>query len=67
MKIARVGTSCENHSRMCQKVKCSRCEKPTWSGCGQHIEQALAGVPPEKRCTCPPQKGLIDRLFSKKS
>jgi hypothetical protein len=51
---------------MCQKVQCSRCGKPTWSGCGQHIEQALAGVPPEKRCTCPPPKGVLQQLFGKK-
>jgi hypothetical protein len=51
---------------MCQKVQCSRCGKPTWSGCGQHIEQALAGVPPEKRCTCPPPKSVLQQLFGKK-
>jgi hypothetical protein len=51
---------------MCQKILCSRCSKPTWSGCGKHIEQALAGVPPEKRCTCPPPEGLFQRLFGSK-
>jgi hypothetical protein len=29
---------------MCRRVTCSKCHKPTWAGCGQHIEQALAGV-----------------------
>ncbi|CAB4530622.1 unannotated protein [freshwater metagenome] len=37
---------------MCQKVTCSGCGKPTWDGCGQHIEQALADVKPGDRCTC---------------
>lgn len=37
---------------MCSQVKCATCGKPTWSGCGRHIEQALAGVPPEARCRC---------------
>jgi hypothetical protein len=35
---------------MCQQVTCRTCGRPTWTGCGQHIEQALAGVPAAKRC-----------------
>uniref|UniRef100_A0A0G4I5N6 Uncharacterized protein n=1 Tax=Chromera velia CCMP2878 TaxID=1169474 RepID=A0A0G4I5N6_9ALVE len=35
---------------MCQQVACSKCGKPTWSGCGFHKEQALAGVSKENRC-----------------
>jgi hypothetical protein len=31
---------------------CKTCKKITWAGCGQHIEQALAGVPKENRCMC---------------
>lgn len=38
---------------MCQKVTCDKCGKPTWQGCGDHIEEALAGVPEPDRCTCP--------------
>jgi hypothetical protein len=37
---------------MCHQVKCERCSKPTWSGCGSHVEQALADVAPGERCTC---------------
>lgn len=37
---------------MCQQVTCSRCCRPTWTGCGQHIETALAGVPETDRCHC---------------
>ncbi|KAI8897850.1 hypothetical protein BC833DRAFT_620851 [Globomyces pollinis-pini] len=40
-------------SKMCQKTECPTCKKPTWKGCGQHIEQALAGVPVADRCQCP--------------
>lgn len=29
---------------MCHKVTCTKCGKPTWAGCGRHIETALAGV-----------------------
>ena len=35
---------------MCQKVSCKNCGKATWRGCGQHIEQALDGVPEAERC-----------------
>lgn len=37
---------------MCVKVTCDRCLKPTFKGCGGHIEQVLANVPPSKRCKC---------------
>lgn len=37
---------------MCQKITCDHCGKATWTGCGQHVEQALAGVKAEDRCTC---------------
>lgn len=37
---------------MCRKVQCDDCKKPTWSGCGFHVEQALKGVPEEDRCKC---------------
>jgi hypothetical protein len=37
---------------MCSPVTCNLCKKVTWSGCGQHIEEALAGVAEADRCTC---------------
>lgn len=37
---------------MCYPVTCENCGKTTWAGCGQHVEQALAGVPDDARCTC---------------
>ena len=43
---------------MCYQVKCNKCSKITWAGCGMHIESALAGVPEENLCKCAtPQKG----------
>ncbi|CAM9303433.1 unnamed protein product [Phaeothamnion confervicola] len=35
---------------MCRKVTCSKCGKPSWAGCGQHIESALSGVAEADRC-----------------
>jgi hypothetical protein len=50
---------------MCQRVKCDRCGKPSWVGCGAHVEQILADVPPEKRCQCPRPKSVFSRLFGR--
>jgi hypothetical protein len=46
---------------MCHRVQCARCGKPSWVGCGRHVEQALAGVPAAERCACP--RSLLARLF----
>jgi hypothetical protein len=37
---------------MCQRVTCPDCKKPTFAGCGRHVEQVLGDVPVEKRCRC---------------
>jgi hypothetical protein len=37
---------------MCRRVNCDRCGKPTFAGCGAHIEQVLADVPKVQRCHC---------------
>ncbi|GAA1963956.1 hypothetical protein [Microbacterium aquimaris] len=46
---------------MCRQVTCKTCGKATWAGCGQHVEQALAGVPRAQRCAgheTPAKKGF---------
>jgi hypothetical protein len=35
---------------MCRAVTCKTCGKTTWTGCGEHVDQVLAGVAPEDRC-----------------
>lgn len=37
---------------MCSKVKCPKCQKFTWSGCGRHVQEALKGVKNDDRCQC---------------
>ncbi|MEV8516451.1 hypothetical protein [Dactylosporangium sp. NPDC051484] len=37
---------------MCQRVACSACGKATYAGCGDHVDEVLAGVPEAQRCTC---------------
>ena len=53
---------------MCQRVTCKSCGKPTYRGCGMHVEQVLSGVPKSQRCDCDQNKGgitggLIARLL----
>jgi hypothetical protein len=54
---------------MCRRVTCSSCGKPTWSGCGQHVEQALAGVPQTDRCQGhddePRPEGFLARVLGR--
>lgn len=56
---------------MCSRTTCTRCNKATWAGCGRHIEQALAGVPHNQRCSCDAEQasasrgGLLSRLFGR--
>lgn len=47
---------------MCRAVTCNKCKKPTWAGCGAHIEQVLGHVPQAQRCQCPPATGFVDSL-----
>lgn len=37
---------------MCVAVICPACRKVTYAGCGEHVDEVLADVPPERRCDC---------------
>ena len=54
---------------MCSRVNCFKCGKPTWDGCGQHIEEALFDVAKADRCLGhkdePKKKGLLNRLLNR--
>ena len=51
---------------MCRAVRCKTCRKTTWSGCGQHVSQVLAGVPRSDRCPGHPKPDTTGtRAFSK--
>ena len=54
---------------MCSKVICRQCNKPTWSGCGEHIEDALAGIAVSDRCKGhegqAKKSGIFSKLFSR--
>ncbi len=58
---------------MCRRVQCAKCGKPTFTGCGLHIEQVLGDVPTAERCQCrddqqgghPPPRTLLRRIFGR--
>lgn len=58
---------------MCRAVKCSKCQKTTWAGCGQHVDQVMGRVPRAERCSCDPNapkdpaaaKGWLMRLLGR--
>jgi hypothetical protein len=54
---------------MCSKVICKSCKKPTWSGCGEHVEEALAGIPISERCAGHSKEqtkpGFMAKLFGR--
>jgi hypothetical protein len=61
---------------MCRRITCEQCRKPSYAGCGAHIEQVLGDVPRAERCRCREQPtpakdsqvkapSLRERLFGK--
>ena len=53
---------------MCRRVTCRTCGKPTWAGCGQHVDEALAGVPASERCPGhrkAERSGWLERLLGR--
>lgn len=55
---------------MCRPVKCQRCGKTTWAGCGDHIDQVRAGVADDDWCEGHPDTesnpGRRSRLFTRR-
>jgi hypothetical protein len=49
---------------MCSPATCKSCGKVTYTGCGQHVDQVMAGVPKSNRCTCDAGKPAKKSLFS---
>jgi len=37
---------------MCRRIVCEKCGKPSFAGCGMHVEEVLADVPRTERCRC---------------
>ena len=55
---------------MCQRITCATCGRPSFRGCGRHVESVLGDVPPAARCRCTATKaeapasgpGIIARM-----
>jgi hypothetical protein len=41
---------------MCRRIQCETCGKPSYAGCGRHIEDVLRSVAHAERCSCPRAK-----------
>lgn len=41
---------------MCYPVPCRVCGKTTWAGCGEHIADVKAQVPPDQWCGGHPEQ-----------
>ena len=61
---------------MCRAVRCRTCGKTTWAGCGDHVDEAVAGVAAEDRCPgherghdsdtrTPQDSGFLSRVFGR--
>lgn len=59
---------------MCRRIVCSSCGKPSYAGCGKHVEEVLGDVRPEDRCRCRDEKKssargsvaeMLGRLFGR--
>lgn len=58
---------------MCRAVKCRKCGKTTWAGCGMHVDQVMAGVAKADRCKCDEEPaapassggGIFGKLFGR--
>jgi hypothetical protein len=37
---------------MCSPVKCEKCSKVTWSGCGEHVDEVKSMFTEAEWCTC---------------
>ena len=50
---------------MCSRVVCGTCKKYTWSGCGQHVDEALYGLSENQICKCDSAGQSSGGFFSK--
>jgi hypothetical protein len=56
---------------MCSRVMCPSCQRPTYAGCGNHVEEVLGDVPLDERCQCgsgeqPKPASMLRSLFRRR-
>jgi hypothetical protein len=50
---------------VCRAITCRKCSRPTWAGCGRHVESVLGHVPADERCQCNESaapEGVVDKV-----
>ncbi len=52
---------------MCSRAQCPTCNRPTYKGCGNHVEQVLGDVPPSERCQCAEERRQAKAARPKRS
>ena len=52
---------------MCSRAQCPTCNRPTYKGCGNHVEQVLGDVPPSERCQCAEERRQAKAASPKRS
>jgi probable F420-dependent oxidoreductase len=52
---------------MCSRAQCPTCNRPTYQGCGRHVEQVLGDVPPSERCLCAEDRRRAEAARPKRS
>lgn len=59
---------------MCSRITCETCRKPSYAGCGAHVEQVLGNVPKDERCKCREERAqrkagggdtILDKIFGR--
>ncbi|KAF5765694.1 hypothetical protein HanRHA438_Chr15g0718871 [Helianthus annuus] len=50
--LVKAGRSFGVIRRMCYEVKCSKCGKTTWGGCGFHVASVYKRIPEGQHCQC---------------
>eukprot|EP01080_Neovahlkampfia_damariscottae_P007122 gene7122-11285_t len=46
---------------MCHQTTCDKCNKASWSGCGNHLQGIFQNIPVEKRCFCGYSKEELEK------
>lgn len=52
---------------MCRRIECDQCHRPTYAGCGAHVEAVLRDVPAADRCTCRDAQAKAPRAERRRS
>lgn len=58
LEVACIETKKEH--TMCRRTTCTKCNKPSYAGCGRHVDQVLSDVPISDRCTCKDDECEVD-------